>query len=113
MWGASAVDTDPHHNDRVRLFGIITTIPEYREIFQKLAEGVNERYAIDDPSLNFPEMFQNLAFAFNNEKVIVILPEGAYDLPLIEDIDGNDISRIRIIRDCKDMLSFCILLLFI
>ena len=37
-WGASAIDTTPHHNDRVRLFGIIMTDPKYRESYQKLAE---------------------------------------------------------------------------
>ena len=104
VWGAGAIDTAPHHNDRVRLFGIIMTIPSYRETYQKLAEGVKERYAIDDPSLNFPEMFQNLAFAFNNEEVVVTLPEGAFDLPNIEEIDANDMTRIRIIRDSKIIL---------
>ena len=113
VWGANAIDTAPHHNDRVRVFGIIMTLPEFREIYQKLAEGVKERYAIDDPSLNFPEMFQNIAFAFNNEKILVTLPDGAFDLPLIEEIDGNDFSRIRIIRDCKDMLLICILLFYV
>lgn len=101
MWGASAINTSPHHNDRVCLFGIITTDPEYRETYRKLTEGVKERFALDDPSLNFPEMFQNLAFAFNNEEVKVTLPEGAYDLPMIEEIDPNEITRIRIIWDSK------------
>ena len=77
------------------------TLPAYRETYQKLAEGVKDRHGIDDPSLNFPEMFQNLAFAFNNEEVVVTLPEGAFDLPMIDEIDANDISRIKLIRDCK------------
>ena len=93
------------------------TIPIYRETYQKLAEGVKERFSLDDPALHFPEMFQNLAFAFNNEEVIVTLPEGAYDLPMIEEIDGNDLTRIRIIRDCKvtyiSLLYFYISQLFI
>ena len=62
---------------------------------------MKERYSIDDPALHSLEIFQNLAFAFNNEEVKVTLPEGAFDLPIIEEIDANDPSRIRIIRDCK------------
>ena len=46
-------------------------------------------------------MFQLLTFSFNNESVKVSLPEDAYDLPLIEEIDPNDPHRIGIIRDCK------------
>ena len=112
VWGSGAIDTAPHHNDRVRLFGIIMTISEYRDTYQKLAEGVKERYALDDPSLNFPEMFQNLAFAFNNKEVVVNLPEESFDLPMIEEIDANDISRIRLIRDGKVLLCIYYCLFF-
>ena len=48
---------------------------------------MKERFALDDPSLDFLEMFQNLAFAFNNEEVKVTFPEGAFDLSMIEEID--------------------------
>ena len=101
VWGDSAVDTAPHHNDRARLFGIIMTLPEFQEIYRKLAEGVTNRHALDDPALHYAEMFQLLAFAFNNESVIVLLPQDAYDLPLIEEINLNDPERIIIIRDCE------------
>ena len=36
VWGENAVDLTPHHNDRVRLFGITMSLPEYREVYQKL-----------------------------------------------------------------------------
>ena len=101
VWGDNAVDTAPHHNDRVRLFGIIMTHPEFRDIYQKLAEGVTNRHALDDPALHYAKMFQILAFAFNNESIVLALPQDAYDLPLIEEINPNDPERIRIIRDGK------------
>ena len=97
VWGASAINTAPRHNDCVCLFGIIMTIPVFREIHQKLAEGVKERYSIDDPALHFPEIFQNLAFGFNNEEIIVTPLEGTFDLPMIDEINANDLTRIRII----------------
>ena len=56
-------------------------------------------------------MFQNLAFAFNNDEINITLPEASYYLPMIEEIDPNDITRIRIIRDCK-VHSFLIFLHF-
>lgn len=104
VWGAQAVDTSPHHNDRVQLFGIIMTLPQFRDTYQKLAEGVTSRDGIDDPSLNTTQMFQNIAFAFNNEEITISLPEESSDLEKIEEIDPNDITRIRITRDCKVFL---------
>ena len=100
VWGKNAVDITPHHNDRVRLFGIIMSLPEYREVYQKLAEGMTSRHGLDSSELNNSQMFQNLAFAFNNEDVKVTIPEDAYDLENIEEINANDITRIRIHRDC-------------
>ena len=101
VWGARSVDTTPHHNDRVRLFGMIMTLLQFREVYQKLAEGVTSRDGIDDPNLNNTQMFQNLAFSFGNEEVVITLPEEACDLDRIEEINPNDITRIRITRDCK------------
>ena len=101
VWGARSVDTTPHHNDRVRLFGMIMTLPQFREVYQKLAEGVTSRDGIDNPNLNNTQMFQNLAFSFGNEEVVITLPEESCDLDRIEEINPNDITRIRIMRDCK------------
>ena len=101
VWGDNAVDTAPHHNDCVRLFWIIMTHPEFRDIYQTLAEDVTNWHALDDPALHYAEMFQILAFSFNNESIVVALPQDAYDLPLIEEINLNDPERIIIIRDCE------------
>ena len=56
---------------------------------------------LEDTSLHYAEMFQLLAFAFDNESIQVSLLEDAYDLPLIEEIDPIDPQRIRIIRGYK------------
>ena len=37
VWGAGTIDTAPHHNDCVRLFGVIMKISKYRDTYQKLA----------------------------------------------------------------------------
>ena len=52
VWGKAAVDTITHHNDRTRVFGIMMTIPDNREMYQKLGEGVTNRSGIDDPALS-------------------------------------------------------------
>ena len=107
VWGDNTVDIMPHHNDRVRLFGIIMYLPEFRDIYQKLGEGVTSRYDIDSSELSVTQMFQNLAFFFNNTEIVVKLPEAAYDLQNIEDIDPNDSTRIRIHRDSMYYLLCC------
>ena len=38
MWGAAKPMSIIHHNDRVRVFGIVMTIPENREMFGRLGE---------------------------------------------------------------------------
>ena len=109
--GARTVDSTPHYNDRVRLFGIIMTLPEFRESYQILSQGITDRAALDDSALHLPELFQKLVFAFNDEDVTVILPSNVYDLPLIEEINPNNIGRIRIIRDGM-VMNFMIELLY-
>ena len=99
QWGKGAPSTELHHNDRVRLFGILMTIPENREYFQRLAEGVTSRRHIDDPEFSLKQIYQTLAFSFNNESIQIVLPSESYDLDKIYDIDPNDASRILIRRD--------------
>ena len=107
VWGKNTVDITPHHNDKVRQFGIIVSLQEFRDIYQKLAERVTSRYDIDSSELSVTQMFQHLSFAFNNADILVILPEVAYDLQNIEDIDPNDLTRISIHRDSMYYLLCC------
>ena len=101
MWGAARPVNVIHHNDRVRVFGIIMTIPENREIYGRVANGPTGRTQIDDISYHPKQIYQSVALSFNNESVLIDLPHDAYDLSLIEDIDPNDMGCIRITRDCK------------
>ena len=83
------------------------------EIYQKLAEGVTSRDDIDSAELSVTQMFQNLAFTFDNADIVVKLPEAAYDLENIEDINPNDLTRIRIHRDSMYYLLCCMTSCFI
>ena len=100
-WGNASVSSEIHFNDRVRLCKVIMSLDENREYYQRLAEGCSSRKHLDDPEFSMKQIFQTLAFSFNNEKVIVEFPKDAWDLDGIEEIDPNDRSRIRISRDCK------------
>ena len=99
QWGAGSPSTELHHNDRVRVFGILMTIPENREYFQRLAEGVTSRRHIDDPEFSLKQIYQSLAFTFNNESIKIVMPSESFDLDKISEIDPNDVTRIRIRRD--------------
>ena len=52
-------------------------------------------------------MFQTLTLQFNNENIGVTLPDKAYDIDGIQLLDMNDITRIRIVRDCKWVTYLC------
>ena len=101
FWGSKAVDTTPHVNDRLRLFGILMTNIEFRPMLQRLSDGVVNREQLDNPELSLKQMFMNLALAFNNEEVVITLPDDAFDLENSEMLDPNDRGRISINRDCK------------
>ena len=64
-----------------------------------------KRNQIDDISYHPKQIFQDTALGFNNELIQIDLPCDAYDLLNIEEIDPNDICRIRITRDCKFNIS--------
>ena len=101
VWGSSSSGQAMHYNDKLRLFGLIMTIPENRPIFQRLAEGASTRATLDDPSLSLSAIYQKLAFDFNNEDIIVQLPDNSEDIEGIQDLDPNDMNRILIRRESK------------
>ena len=86
------------------------TIPDYRDHIQRLTEGINSRAALDNPSLSLKQIFVEVVLAFNNDEIIIDLPDGALDLEHIDLLDANDQSRIRIQRDRKWKLPLIILL---
>ena len=83
------------------MYGIIMAIPANRHIYQRLAEGCTTRRHLDDPVFNIKQMFQNICLQFNDERVNVELPSDYYAMEYLNEIDANDISRIRITRDCE------------
>ena len=99
IWGGDNIDSSPHHNDRLRIFGILMTQPDYRDHIQRLTEGVNSRAALDNPSLSLKQIFVEVALAFNNDEMIIQLPDGAMDLENIALLNANNPARIRIQRD--------------
>ena len=101
MWGSSKPINAIHFNDRLRVFGIIMSIPDNRHIYQRLAEGCTTRKHLDDPIYNMKQMFQNIGLMFNDERVVIELPPDYYAMGETHDIDPNNKSRIRITRDCE------------
>ena len=102
VWGTSAVDLTPHPNDRLRLFGIIMTQPRMRPHFQRLCDGITNLAQLDSPALSLPQIFADIRLAFNNDDIVIKLPDAANDLENIHLLDANDDSRISSNRDCKN-----------
>ena len=99
VWGTSAVDLTPHPNDRLRLFGILMTLPRLRPHFQRLCDGITVRDQLDSAELSLKQIYADIRLAFNNDEIVVKLPEAASDLENIHLLDPNDESRISIDRD--------------
>ena len=89
-----------HHNDRVRVYGIVMAIKSNSSLYQRVAEGWTSRASLDDPSLNLQKIFTHITLSFNNDDVTILLPPDVYDMAGIEEIDANDKSRIRITKYC-------------
>ena len=101
IWGNCAVDLTPHPNDRLRLFGIVFGEPSFRPQLQRLCEGVTSRDSLDNPGLSIKQIFVELTLSFNNDDVLVTVPQDAYDLDNIDSLNPNDERRISIMRDRK------------
>ena len=76
-------------------------LPEFRGALQRLSDGVTSRDSLDNPSLSLKQIFVEIALAFNNDEIVVTLPDEAYDLEYIHLLDANDDDRISIQRDRK------------
>ena len=103
VWGGENSVDDPamYHNDRIQVYGLVISIDIHRGIFQRLAKGVGDRVHLDNPVFSLPQIYQTIAFVFNNNKMIVNLLNEACDVGGVENVDPNDKTRIRITRDCK------------
>jgi len=58
VWGSVDISVTIHHNDRVRIFGIVMTDDKNWYMYQRLTDGCTARHDIDDPSYSpiFPTM---------------------------------------------------------
>ena len=80
---------------------MIMSIETNRHLFKRLAGGCLSRRHLDDPQYSLKQIFQTVAFLFNNEKLNIEIPNEAYDVDGIMNINANDLSRIKITCDCK------------
>ena len=107
VWGGDGGgnDTSLHHNDRILIYGLVIYIDVHRAMLQRLMEGCISRRHLDDPAFSLKHFFQIIVFVFNNNKISVDLPQELYGVVVIENVDPNDFSRIRITRDFKSMIN--------
>ena len=101
VWGSSCVDLTPCLNDRIRIFDIMMTTSPFKPRFQRLCDGVANRAQLDSTDLSINQIHADLALVFNNEDIVMNLPEDAYYLENINLLNPNDKSRISIERDRK------------
>ena len=100
MWGCEIASGTIVDNDKIRLIGLLF-IDNNSDKLYRLAQGVNNRQDIDDPALSPRAIFELLSLDFNNNEIILELPDEVMDIDGCEGLDPNDISRIRIKRDGK------------
>ena len=106
MWGNDNSSHSVHHNDKLRLFGLIMTLEENRPMFERLACGCTERYHLDDASLSLASIIRKLSFQFGNEDIKVKLPENSDDVEGIENVDANDLLLMKMERDGELIYNF-------
>ena len=70
-------------------------------MYQRLSEGCTTRQSIDDPNFLPKQIFQTIAFSYNNKFVVISLPDDMNDADGVKEMDPNNISRINITRDCE------------
>lgn len=96
VWGTYTVDLTPHPNDMLWLFRIIMILPRMRAHFQRICDGITDLAQLNSPALSLPQIYIDIQVAFNNEDIIIKLPDSASDLENIHLLDANDDSRISI-----------------
>ena len=99
-WGGVHAVSQIVDNDKLRVFGLLLTKEKNKYILERLAEGIKNRNQLDDSMYSLKEMFQTLVLDYNNEEVVVDLPTDAEELDDYMSLDANDISRIKVLRDC-------------
>ena len=61
FWGDSCPATLLHHNDLLRVYGIVMSIANNRDMFERLATGASKnRSPIDNPIRNLKEIYQRI-----------------------------------------------------
>ena len=109
VWGYAQPSQIIHFNDRLRVFGLIMTLPKNRVYFERLALGVTSKNVLDDGSMQPKQIFQELTFDFCNELIRVELPNNSVDVEGVETLNPNDITRIRIHRDYMRYLYYILI----
>ena len=99
VWGSLKPAALIHHNDWARVFKIVMTVEENRYMYQRLSVGCVKQQGLDDPDFRPLQIFQTIAFIYNNEKIIIDLPSDICDVDGHKEIDPNDKIRIKITRD--------------
>ena len=74
---------------------------QFHDFFQILSDGVRSWEDLDNEPLSSKQIFVQAGLAFNNEDIVVDLPDEAYDLEYIHLLDPNDETRMRFDRDCE------------
>ena len=70
-------------------------------MYERLARGVGSKDDLDDPKYSPQQIYQSIAFHYNNPNIVVKMPDDMNDVTGAEEIDANDRMRISITRDCK------------
>ena len=104
VWGQAQPKNVVHFNDRLRLFGVLMSIPSNRPLFERLASGVADKNVLDDIGMQPKNIFQKLTFDFCNDSIQVQLPPTSINVEGWGSLDPNDASRIRIHRECMLLL---------
>ena len=73
-------------------------IEEIRYTHQRLSEGCTTRRFIDNLVFSPRKIFQSVTFSYNNEHIILQLPDNILDVDGNTDVDANNCTSINITR---------------